>query len=46
MEIGIWGVNAIILIQQGKIKKQLQGDIATDQISIKGYVASFEKQEK
>ena len=28
------------------IKKQLQEDIATDQISIKEYVDSFEKEEK
>ena len=54
MEIGIFGVRAIIIDTVGKnkkaieeyIKKQLQEDIATDQISIKEYVDPFEKEEK
>ena len=54
MEIGTFGVKAIIVDTVGKnkkvieeyIKKQLQEDIATDQISIKEYVDPFEKQEK
>ena len=54
MEIGTFGVKAIIVDTVGKnkkvieeyIRKQLQEDIATDQISIKEYVDPFEKQEK
>ena len=54
MEIGTFGVKAIIVDTVGKnkkvieeyIKKELQEDIATDQISIKEYVDPFEKQEK
>ena len=54
MEIGIFGVRAIIVDTVGKnkkaieeyIKKQLQENIATDQISIKEYVDPFEKEEK
>ena len=52
MEIGIFGVKAIMWVGKNKkaieeyIKKQLQEDIATDQISIKEYVDPFEKEEK
>ena len=51
MEIGTFGVEDIMQIQQAKIieeyiKKQLQEDIATDQISIKEYVDPFEKEQK
>ena len=55
MEIGTFGVEAIMWIQQARIKKQqraeyirkqLQEDIATDQISIKEYVDPFEKEKK
>ena len=54
METGIFGVEAIIVDTVGKnkkvieeyIRKQLQEDIATDQISIKEYVDPFEKEEK
>ena len=46
MVIGTSGVEAIMWIQQAKIKKQLQEDIATDQISIKEYIDPFEKEQK
>ena len=54
MEIGTFGVKAIIVDTVCKnkkaieeyIKKQLQEDIATDQISIKEYVDPFEKENK
>ena len=54
MEIGTFGVGAIIVDTVGKNKKaiaeyirnQLQEDIATDQISIKEYVDPFEKEKK
>jgi len=54
MEIDIFGVKAIIVDTVGKnkkaieeyIRKQLQEDIATDQISIKEYVDPFEKEQK
>ena len=54
MEIGTFGVEAIMVDTVGKnkkaieeyIRKQLQEDIAEDQISIKEYVDPFEKEEK
>ena len=54
MEIDIFGVKAIMWDTVGKnkkaieeyIRKQLQEDIATDQISIKEYVDPFEKGQK
>lgn len=54
MEIDIFGVKAIMWDTVGKnkkaieeyIRKQLQEDIATDQISIKEYVDPFEKEQK
>lgn len=54
MEIDIFGVKAIMWDTVGKnkkaieeyIRKQLQEEIATDQISIKEYVNPFEKEQK
>ena len=54
MEIDIFGVKAIMWDTVGKnkkaieeyIRKQLQEDIATNQISIKEYVDPFEKEQK
>ena len=54
MEIDIFGVKAIMWDTVGKnkkaieeyIRKQLQEDIETDQISIKEYVNPFEKEQK
>ena len=54
MEIDIFGVKAIMWDTVGKNKKaieeyrrkQLQEDIATNQISIKEYVDPFEKEQK
>ena len=51
MEIDIFGVNVDTVGKNKKaigeyIRKQLQEDIATDQISIKEYVDPFEKEQK
>ena len=54
MEIDISGVEAILQIQQGRIRKrieeyirtQLQEDIAEDQISLKEYIDPFTGKKK